>query len=92
MGINLANHKSALKRIRSNKKKTLVRGSRVTFLRTSIKNVETAIENKDQTAAIEAFKSAESQIMKGVSKGVMKKNTASRKISRLSNRIKALSL
>ena len=88
MGINLANHKSALKRIRSNKKKTLVRGSRVTFLRTSIKNVETAIENKDQTAAIEAFKSAESQIMKGVSKGVMKKNTASRKISRLSNRIK----
>ena len=92
MGINLANHKSALKRIRSNKKKTLVRGSRVTFLRTSIKNVETAIENKDQTAAIEAFKSAESQMMKGVSKGVMKKNTASRKISRLSNRIKALSL
>lgn len=88
----MANHKSALKRIRSNKKKTLVRGSRVTFLRTSIKNVETAIENKDQTVAIEAFKSAESQIMKGVSKGVMKKNTASRKISRLSNRIKALSL
>ena len=64
----MANHKSALKRIRSNKKKTLVRGSRVTFLRTSIKNVETAIENKDQTAAIEAFKSAESQIMKGILK------------------------
>ena len=92
MGINLANHKSALKRIRTNKKKTLVRSSRITFLRTSIKSVETALENKDKTAAIEAFKSAESQIMKGVSKGVMKKNTASRKISRLSNRIKALSL
>tara|TARA_Y100001970_G_C14206691_1_gene844489 strand:- start:1010 stop:1276 length:267 start_codon:yes stop_codon:yes gene_type:complete len=88
----LANHKSALKRIRSNKKKTLTRGSRITFLRTSIKSVETALENKDQTAAKEAFKSAESQIMKGVSKGVIKKNTASRKISRLSNRIKALSL
>ena len=92
MGINLANHKSALKRIRTNKKKTLVRSSRITFLRTSIKSVETALENKDKTAATEAFKSAESQIMKGVSKGVMKKNTASRKISRLSNRIKALSL
>ncbi|PPR78106.1 MAG: 30S ribosomal protein S20 [Alphaproteobacteria bacterium MarineAlpha2_Bin1] len=88
----MANHKSALKRIRSNKKKTLTRGSRITFLRTSIKSVETALENKDQTAAKEAFKSAESQIMKGVSKGVIKKNTASRKISRLSNRIKALSL
>ena len=88
----MANHNSALKRIRTNKKKTLVRSSRITFLRTSIKSVETALENKDKTAAIEAFKSAESQIMKGVSKGVMKKNTASRKISRLSNRIKALSL
>ena len=43
----MANHKSALKRIRTNQKRTHVRGSRVTFLRTLIKNVELAINNKD---------------------------------------------
>ena len=87
----MANHKSALKRIRTNKKRTLVRGARITLLRTLIKNVELAIANKDIPLAKEALKIAESQVMKGVSKGVMNKNTASRKISRLSSRIKAFS-
>ena len=91
MGINLANHKSALKRIRTNKRRTLVRGARVTLLRTLLKNVELAIASKDIPGAKEALKIAESQFMKGVSKGVIDKNTASRKISRLSIRIKALS-
>ncbi len=92
MGINLDNHKSALKRIRTNNRRAVVRGSRVTNLRSTIKSVETAIDKKDKTEAVEAFKNAESKIMKGVSKGVINKNTASRKISRLSNRIKTLSL
>ncbi len=92
MGIILANHKSALKRIRTNNRRSLVRGSRVTNLRSTIKIVEEAIGNKNKTEAVEAFKNAESKIMKGVSKGVINRNTASRKISRLSNRIKALSL
>ena len=87
----MANHKSALKRIRTNKRRTIVRGSRVTYLRTLIKNVEVAIEKNDIASAKDTFNLAESQLMKGVSKGVMNKNTASRKISRLSSRIKTLS-
>ena len=87
----MANHKSALKRIRANKRRTQVRGSRVTLLRTLIKNVESDIANKDISKAKESFRIAESQVMKGVTKGAVNKNTASRKISRLSSRIKAIS-
>ena len=86
----MANHKSAQKRIRSNIKKTKIRTSRVTKIRGSIKKVETAIEAKDHDNALKAFTTAESEIMRGASKGVMHKGTASRRVSNLSRRIKAL--
>ena len=86
----MAHHKSAQKRIRQTKRKTLVNRSRVSRIRTFIKRVETAIENGDKATAQEALKNAQPEIMRGVSKGVLKLNTASRKISRLSSRVKAL--
>jgi small subunit ribosomal protein S20 len=52
--------------------------------------VEKAVEGGDQTAAQQAFKEAQPEIMRGVSKGVLKLGTASRKVSRLSARVKAL--
>ena len=86
----MAHHKSAQKRIRSNIKKTKVRSSRITRIRGSIKKVETAIEAKDHDNALKAFNSAESEIMRGASKGVLHKSTASRRVSNLSRRIKVL--
>jgi small subunit ribosomal protein S20 len=52
--------------------------------------VELAIATGDQGAAAEAFKAAQPEIMRGVTKGVFHKNTASRKVSRLASRIKGL--
>ena len=59
-------------------------------IRTFIKKVEAAIQTGNKDAAKDALKSAEPEIMRGVTRGVVEKNTASRKISRLSRRIKAL--
>ena len=59
-------------------------------LRNAIKKVEDAVLSSNKEAAQIAFKNAEPEIMRGVTKGVLPKNTASRKISRLSARIKAL--
>jgi len=87
----MAQHKSALKRIRQTGRRTAVNQSRRNRIRTSIKKVETAIVAKDKKAAEQAFHVAEPEIRRGVTKGVLKLGTASRKISRLSARIKALS-
>lgn len=59
-------------------------------LRNAIKKVEDAVLSSNKEAAQIAFKNAEPEIMRGVTKGVLPKNTASRKLSRLSARIKAL--
>jgi len=86
----MANHKSSIKRIRQ----TIVRAERNRFYRTRLKNivkdVAAAVEagNKDQATA--AFKIANKQIHKFVSKGVLKKATASRKVSRLQKTVNAL--
>jgi len=86
----MAHHKSAKKRIRRNGAKTQVNIARRSRVRGFFKRIETAIAEGDQAAAREALKSAQPEIMRGVPKGIMHKNTASRRISRLNARIKAM--
>lgn len=86
----MANHKSAEKRIRQTERRTVVNRARISRIRTFVKKVETAILSGDKAAAGEAFKLAQPEMMRGVTKGVLHKNTVSRKLSRLSQRIKAL--
>ena len=86
----MAHHKSAKKRIRQIERRTEVRGARTSRIRTFVKKVETAIATGDKTAAQAAFKEAQPEIHRGVVRGILHRNTASRKLSRLSARIKAL--
>ena len=86
----MANHASAKKRIRTNARRNEINTSRTSRLRTFIKKVETAIIGGDAKAAAEAYKVVQPEILRGVSKNVISKNTAARKLSRLSARIKAL--
>lgn len=86
----MANHKSAEKRIRQTERRTEINGARKSRIRTFVKKVEIAIGSGDKAAAAEAFKLAQPELMRGVSKGVLHQNTVSRKLSRLSARIKAL--
>lgn len=86
----MANHKSAEKRIRQTEKRTLVNRKRKSVIRASLKKVETAIASGNAVAAQQALKEAQPKLMSGVSKGVVKLGTASRKMSRLSARIKKL--
>ncbi|MEA1917251.1 MAG: 30S ribosomal protein S20 [Campylobacterota bacterium] len=86
----MANHKSSLKRIRQTEKRT----ERNRFYRTRLKNIVKAVRasidegNKEEAEA--AFKIANQQLHKFVSKGVLKKETASRKISRLHTAVNAI--
>jgi len=86
----MANHKSAKTRIKRNTKRSVINGARRSRVRTFIKKVEAAILGKDKESAAELFKVAECEMMRAAQKGIFPKNTASRKISRLSQRIKAL--
>ncbi|HRQ83163.1 MAG TPA: 30S ribosomal protein S20 [Azospirillaceae bacterium] len=86
----MANHKSAEKRIRQTERRTEVNSARKSRIRTFVKKVELAIIGGDKSAAAEAFKAAQPEMMRGVTKGVIHANTVSRKLSRLSARIKAL--
>lgn len=87
----MAHHKSAKKRIRQTESRTAVNRTRRTRIRTYLKKVEDAITAGDKNSADSAFKEAQPELMRGVSKGIFKKQTASRKLSRLSSRIKTLS-
>jgi len=86
----MANHKSSEKRIRQTETRTEVNRARISRIRTFIKKVEAAIAGGKQAEAKQALKDAQPELMRGVSKGVVKKNTASRKLSRLSASIKKL--
>ena len=86
----MANHKSSKKRILRNNKRNEINSNRISRIRTYIKKVETEISSENKDKADEAFKLAMPEIQRGVSKGLMHKNTASRKISRLSNKIKSI--
>ena len=86
----MAHHKSAKKRIRRNARAADRNRSRTSRIRTFVKKVETAIGGGDKAAAESAFRAAQPELHRGVSKGVLRRNTAARKISRLSARIKLL--
>jgi small subunit ribosomal protein S20 len=86
----MAQHKSALKRIRRDAKQTLLNHSRISRIRTFIKKVEEAVTSGDKATAQAALKSAQPEIMRGVTKGVLHRNTAARKMSRLHARIAKL--
>ena len=88
----MANHKSAKKRIRRNLARAEINKSRISRIRTFIKKVESAIGSGDAEEATNALKQAQPEIMRGVSKGILHKNTASRKISRLAASVKNISL
>jgi small subunit ribosomal protein S20 len=87
----MANTKSAQKMVRKIDRRTAVNKSRRSRVRTYIKKFDEAVESGDKSAAQQALRTAESEIMRAVSKGVIHKNTASRKVSRLSKRVQALS-
>jgi small subunit ribosomal protein S20 len=86
----MANHRSAEKRIRQTERRTAVNRARVSRIRTFIKKVESAIASGDKETARAAFLAAQPEMHRGVSKGVIHRNTVARKLSRLSARIKAL--
>jgi small subunit ribosomal protein S20 len=86
----MANHKSALKRIRLSARQTVVNRDRRNRIRTFVKNVELAITGGDKDGASQALKSAQPEMMRGVSRGILHRNTVARSISRLNARIKAM--
>jgi len=87
----MANSASARKRIRQIERRTLVNKARKSRVRTFIRKVEEAIAAGDADAARTALRAAEPEIMRGAQKGIFHTNTGSRKVSRLSQRVKALS-
>lgn len=86
----MANTLQAKKRIRRNNKRAEINGARKSRIRGFIKKVETACTEGDKKTAEEALKVAQPEIDRGVAKGVLHKNTAARKMSRLSKRVSAL--
>ncbi len=87
----MAQHKSAKKRIRRNARRAVTNSARRSRIRTFITKVELAIVGGKKDEAAAALKAAQPEIQRGVTKGVVLKNSASRKISRLNARIKAMS-
>ena len=86
----MAQHKSAKKRILRNEKRRVVNHARISRIRTFVKKVETAIAAGDAGMAREALRQAQPEMQRGVSRGILHKNTVSRKISRLAARVKSL--
>ena len=86
----MANSPSSKKRARQIERRTEVNKARRSRMRTFVRKVEEAISSGDQAAAAEALRLAQPEIMRSVSKGILHKNTASRKVSRLAGRVKAL--
>ena len=86
----MANTASARKRIRQNERRRERNVARMSRMRTFIKKVELAIQAGDKSAAAEAFKVAQPEMQRAAGKGVIARNTISRKLSRLSARVKAL--
>ncbi len=87
----MANSPQSKKRARQNERRYAVNKARRSRIRTFLRKVEEAIASGDAEAAKAALRAAEPELMRGVTKGVVHKNTAARKVSRLSSRMKALS-
>jgi small subunit ribosomal protein S20 len=86
----MANSPQAAKRARQNEKRFAINKARRSRIRTYLRKVEEAIASGDKEAAQAALRAAQPELMRGVSKGIFHKNTASRKISRLAARVKAI--
>ena len=86
----MPNIKSQVKRVKTNEKRRQFNASYKASMRTAIKNVEVAIENKNVEAAKEAYNTANKKLDKAVAKGICHKNFAARQKSRLSKKITAL--
>ena len=86
----MANTKSAKKATRVAARKTEINKNRVSRIRTTVRKVEEAIASGSKSAAEAALQAAQPELMRGAQKGVLHKNTASRKVSRLTSRVKAL--
>lgn len=87
----MANTPQAKKRIRRNTRRAEINGNRVGRIRTFVKKVEAALVAGDKEAATAAIAQVQPELARGVAKGVLHKNTASRKFSRLSKAVAALS-
>ncbi|GAB4531269.1 MAG: 30S ribosomal protein S20 [Amphiplicatus sp.] len=87
----MANTRSAKKMVRKIARRTAINKARRSRVRTFVRQVEEAIAAKDKKAADEAFRLAQPELHRAVTKGVMKKGAVARKLSRLSARIKTLS-
>ncbi len=88
----MANHTSATKAIRQIAKRTAMNKNRMSRIRTYVRSVEELISAKKAAEAAEALKSAQKELLRGVTKGLLHKNMASRKVSRLAHRIKAIAV
>jgi small subunit ribosomal protein S20 len=86
----MAHHKSAQKRIRRNQRRYEINHARKSRIRTYVKKVEMALANRDPSEARAALRQAEPELQRAVRKGVLHQNAAARKISRLTQRVKAL--
>jgi small subunit ribosomal protein S20 len=87
----MASHKSAEKCIRQTARRTLVNQNRMSRIRTFVKKIETLLENKaSKVEASSALVQAERELMRGVTKGLLHKNTVARKVSRLAKKVKTL--
>ncbi|UWR33515.1 30S ribosomal protein S20 [Sulfitobacter sp. W027] len=86
----MANTTQSAKRARQNEKRFAINKARRSRIRTYLRKVEEAIASGDKEAATAALKAAQPELMRGVTKGVFHKNTASRKMSRLAARVKVL--
>jgi len=86
----MADHTSSKKAIRQIKTRTARNQIRISRIRTFVKKVESLLAATNKSEAVVALREAEAEIMRGANKGIMHKNTASRKVSRLTKRVKAL--
>jgi small subunit ribosomal protein S20 len=86
----MANTPQAKKRIRRNDRRAEINGARIGRIRTFVKKVEAALDGGDKTAATAALKDAQPELARGVARGVLHKNTAARKLSRLTKRVASL--
>ncbi len=86
----MANSEQSKKRARQSETRYAVNKARRSRVRTYLRKVEEALASGDAAAAEAALKNAQPELMRGVSKGIMHKNTASRKVSRLASRVKTL--
>lgn len=87
----MAHHASAKQRIRRNDRRTEINRNRLSRIRTFLKKVDVAIASGNREDAMTEFRAAQPELHRGVTKGVLQRNTVNRRLSRLSARIKAMS-